>query len=101
MTIRLSENLITFAEAADCLPRRRRGRKTAISTFYRWSKGLNGIRLETIQCGGTKCTTLAAIERFFQRLAVKKRNDTTDSTQGKNDGTRGNTVEKELDNEGI
>jgi hypothetical protein len=53
-----SEDIITFAQAADALPRRRRGRKCHVSTLFRWtSVGCKGIRLESIQCGGTRCTS--------------------------------------------
>src|SRR5262245_10259979 len=61
---------ITFTEAAAYVPRRRRGRKTSVTTFRRWATvGLRGIRLETIQVGGTKCTSLQALQRFFDRLS--------------------------------
>ena len=33
-----AETLLTLAQAAEELPRRRRGRKTNISTLYRWSQ---------------------------------------------------------------
>ena len=51
------------------LPRRRRGKKPNIATIFRWAqKGLHGVRLETIQIGGTKCTSEEALKRFFARL---------------------------------
>lgn len=41
-----------------------------VSGLYRWAKhGLHGVRLETIQVGGTLCTSREALERFFARLA--------------------------------
>jgi hypothetical protein len=65
-----SETLLTLAQAADDLPRRRKGRKTNISTLYRWSQaGCRGVVLETIQCGGTRCTSREALQRFFERLS--------------------------------
>jgi hypothetical protein len=65
-----NETLLPLAQAAEELPRRRRGRKTNISTLYRWSQaGCRGIRLETIQCGGTRCTSQEALQRFFERLS--------------------------------
>jgi hypothetical protein len=40
------------------------------ATFFRWSnKGCRGVVLETIQAGGTRCTSLEAIQRFFDALA--------------------------------
>ena len=51
------------------LPRRRTGKKHHISTIFRWaSRGVRGIRLETISVGGTKCTSEEALKRFFARL---------------------------------
>ena len=66
----LVETLLPLAQAADELPRRRRGRKTNLSTLYRWSQaGCRGVRLETIQIGGTRCTSREALQRFFERLS--------------------------------
>ena len=65
-----SETLITLIQAADELPRRRRGRKTHISTLFRWSTaGCRGVVLETIQVGRTRCTSREALQRFFERLS--------------------------------
>ncbi len=65
-----NESLLTLAQAADELPRRRRGRKTHVSTLFRWSTaGCKGIVLETIQIGGTRCTTREALQRFYERLS--------------------------------
>src|SRR4051812_22483214 len=67
------EALIPFTQAAAHLPRRRRGRKAAVSTLHRWAtRGLRGVVLETLQVGGTKCTSLAALQRFFDRLSVPR-----------------------------
>jgi hypothetical protein len=69
----LSETLRTLAQAADELPRRRRGRRTHVSTLYRWATvGCRGIVLETLQVGGTRCTSLEALQRFFENLSASK-----------------------------
>ena len=66
----MTETVLTFAQAADTLPRRRRGRKAHISTLYRWATaGCKGVVLETIQIGGTRCTSREALQRFFERLS--------------------------------
>jgi hypothetical protein len=66
-----SEDVITLAQAADGLPRRRRGRKTHVSTIYRWATaGCRGVVLETIQVGATRCTSRQAMQRFFERLSA-------------------------------
>ncbi|WP_165251238.1 DUF1580 domain-containing protein [Paludisphaera soli] len=65
------EALLPLAQAADELPRRRRGRKTHISTLYRWATaGCRGVVLETIQVGATRCTRREALQRFFERLST-------------------------------
>jgi hypothetical protein len=65
-----SETLLSLADAAQSLPRRRRGRKTHVSCMYRWTKiGCRGVVLESIQVGGTRCTSKEALTRFFERLS--------------------------------
>ncbi len=67
-----TEKVLSFTEAIDHLPRRRAGKKCNISTFYRWAQvGVRGIKLETISVGGTKCTSLPAIQRFFDALTAQ------------------------------
>src|SRR3954452_24975808 len=66
-----NESIITFSQAADDLPRRRKGRKTHISTLYRWATvGCRGVVLETLQCGATRCTSREVLQRFFERLSA-------------------------------
>jgi alkylation response protein AidB-like acyl-CoA dehydrogenase len=68
------EHLLTFAEAAKLLPRRRARKKPHVATIYRWaSRGLRGIALEAIQVGGTSCTSREALQRFFERLHTAMR----------------------------
>ena len=70
MLITIDENIITLADAAKELPRRRRGRKTHVSCIYRWSTvGCRGVVLETLQVGGTRCTSREALQRFFEQLS--------------------------------
>jgi hypothetical protein len=64
-----SETLISLADAAKILPRRRGGRRAHVSCIYRWTTaGCKGVILESIQVGGTRCTFREALARFFQRL---------------------------------
>jgi len=64
-----TETILTLSEAANSLPRRRRGRKTHISTLYRWTvSGCRGVVLEHIQIGATRATSAEALQRFFERL---------------------------------
>ena len=63
------ETLISLAEAAKYIPRGKRKRLHA-STVYRWTtNGVRGVVLESIQCGGTRYTSLEALDRFFKRLS--------------------------------
>jgi hypothetical protein len=63
------EELITLSAACRLLPARRRGKKPHLSTLYRWAgEGCRGIVLETLQVGGTKCTSREALARFCHRL---------------------------------
>jgi Protein of unknown function (DUF1580) len=65
-----TETLISLTEAAKTVPRRRRGRKTHLSTIYRWATiGVRGIVLETLQCGGSRVTSREALQRFYERLS--------------------------------
>ena len=64
-----SETLISLSEAARRLPRRRAGKKVHTSCAYRWTTiGCRGVILESIQIGGTRCTSKEALARFFRRL---------------------------------
>ena len=83
------------------VPRRPDGKKVHIATIYRWEKpGINGVQLEVLKCGGTKCTTVAAIHRFFQRLTEASQPDNQPRTrrQQRSDVAQ---AEAELDRAGI
>ncbi len=65
-----TEQVVSLTEAAKskCLPRRRQGKRPHVATLFRWATvGVRGVVLETIQCGGTRCTSLEALQRFFDR----------------------------------
>ena len=65
------EQSFSLTCAATTVPRRRGGKKTHPSTIFRWaSRGLKGVVLETIQIGGTKCTSMEALNRFYCRLSA-------------------------------
>ena len=70
------ETVITLAQAADELPRRRRERKIHLSTLYRWTTcRCRGLLLETLQIGETRCTSREALQRFFERLSTQCRTE--------------------------
>ncbi len=65
-----TETTLSLTEATKHLPRRRAGKRPHVATLYRWAqRGLRGVRLETIQVGGTLCTSLEALQRFCDRLS--------------------------------
>ena len=69
-----AEEVVSLAEATKRLPKIRNGKRLHLSTLFRWAQGGKlandgaQVRLETIQLGGTKCTSLEALQRFFDRL---------------------------------
>jgi hypothetical protein len=97
----LDEEVISLPTAAKLLPRRRGGKKVHTSTIYRWTvTGLRGIVLESLQIGGTRCTSREALQRFFERLnrvPTFHRSPTTLSQQAK----QSKVVEKQLDDLGV
>ena len=64
-----TETVLSFSDAASHLPRRRAGKRPHVATLYRWaSRGVRGVKLETIRVGGTLCTSIEALQRFCERL---------------------------------
>lgn len=99
-----TEKLLSLTRAARRLPRRRAGRKVAASTLYRWSAvGCRGIRLETVQVGGTRCTSLEALGRFFAALAAQARlaGDSKGRNAQASDVVHQQRVDAELDRHGL
>jgi hypothetical protein len=82
----LNETVVGFAEAARRLPRLRRDRPVNPATLWRWaSSGLRGVRLETCRIGGTRCTSLEALARFFAALEGRTATPPTAPPAGKVD----------------
>lgn len=74
-----TEELMTLTAATRVLPHRRRHRPVNVSTLHRWAtRGLRGVRLETVQVGGTKCTSREALDRFFAALAAQSQSGAPD-----------------------
>jgi hypothetical protein len=64
-----SETIVALAHVPKHLPRRRAGKRPHVSCIYRWTtSGCRGVILESIQIGGTRCTSKEALARFFHRL---------------------------------
>ena len=70
----LKEDCMSFAKAARKLPKVRGENHMAPSTLYRWAKrgrrSQSGqiVHLEYVRVGGTNCTSMEALARFFARL---------------------------------
>ena len=70
MAITLDETIIPLTAVPDKLPRRRQGKLTHKTCVYRWSTiGCRGVVLETAQVGGTRCTSVEALQRFIDALS--------------------------------
>lgn len=68
------EKLISLTEAAKLLPKRRQGKRPHVTCLYRWTThGCRGVVLESIQVGATRCTSMEALDRFFQSLSTGSR----------------------------
>ncbi|MCE9605553.1 MAG: DUF1580 domain-containing protein [Planctomycetia bacterium] len=69
----LVEELLSLAAAAKAkfLPGRRQSKRPSLSCIYRWTKaGCRGVILESVQCGGTRCTSREALARFMAALTA-------------------------------
>lgn len=65
-----TETLIPLREVPKRLPPRPNGKRVHISACYRWiQRGVRGVRLESIQIGGMKYTSLEALQRFGLQLS--------------------------------
>lgn len=95
------EELITLAEAAKLLPRRRLGKKCSVSCLHRWAtRGLRGERLRVVQVGGVRCTSIEELDRFFAALSkpTSRHEEVASSSQRDH---RDEGVKKELDRLGL
>lgn len=60
------EEFISLAEAARLIPGR-----PHLSTFYRWrTRGVNGIKLETVRIGGRRMISRSALVQFITAVTA-------------------------------
>jgi hypothetical protein len=72
------ETTLPLAEVPRHVPSRRGGKRLHQATAFRWAKvGVRGVRLETIRVGGTLCTSVEALQRFFERLSATDTDEPT------------------------
>lgn len=97
------EQVVTLTQATRHVPARRKGKKPAVSTMYRWSMGgVRGIKLETLMVGGTRCTSVQALQRFFERItAATDGTLTSSSTMNRRRAAQVRAADRELDAAGI
>lgn len=61
------EKLIRLEDVRDYIPSSRKGKKLGKAVIFRWAgRGIRGIVLETIRCGGARITSAEAIQRFVE-----------------------------------
>ncbi len=84
------------------IPRRAPGRPHR-ATGWRWvQKGCRGVKLESILCGGSRMTSVQALDRFFQAVtAAADGKSTVTSTTPAAARKRHEQANRELDAAGI
>jgi Protein of unknown function (DUF1580) len=100
------EQVIPMSKVGDHCPRRRGGKKVHMTTGIRWAKtgcvadGGTRVYLETIRVGGTLCSSVEALQRFFERLSAQPEchapQPAEDRTTSIADRRRQERVEQEL-----
>ncbi|AGA26015.1 hypothetical protein Sinac_1637 [Singulisphaera acidiphila DSM 18658] len=71
-----------FAEIVKLLPRGRGGRSRHVSVMHRWTlTGRLNQKLESVQTGGIRCTSLLWVYEFFQRLTTADQPTTQANSQ--------------------
>jgi hypothetical protein len=67
----LTEQVIPLKQVE--VPSSRPGKRVHVATIYKWAtRGVGGCRLETILCGGVRCTSKEALQRFFERVTIAR-----------------------------
>ena len=67
-----TEHIIPLCEVPSNPPFGRGGKSVHQSTVFRWCQpGCKGIRLEFLQCGNTRVTSIEALQRFFEKLTAR------------------------------
>jgi len=67
-----TEKVEALADCTKYVPLRRGQKRVHLATLYRWAeRGCKGVKLEVLQVGGTKCSSAAALQRFFERLSAQ------------------------------
>ena len=68
------EELIPIREVPKRLPKKPGDKRVHISAVYRWmKKGVRGVKLDSVSIGGTRYTSIEALQRFVDRLSMDDR----------------------------
>ena len=76
------EQTFPVTEVPDHAPKKR-GRKIAVSTGYRWRNGVRGVKLPTLMVGGVEHTSEGAMQWFFEAVTAAKNGETVDTQDGR------------------
>lgn len=102
-----NEQVVSLSDAAKHLPKVKRGKNPHPSSLWRWTvkgqKAPDGriVRLETIKVGGTTCTSLEALQRYFERLTGDIQIETPPTITERHRLRHEERIERELDAIGI
>jgi hypothetical protein len=67
-----NEDLVVLAKAAAWIADRTGGRRPNISTLHRWAtRGVRGVKLETVAVGHVRYTSIEAVRRFLSAKPVE------------------------------
>jgi hypothetical protein len=88
----IKEKTFPVKECPGRIAYQNKGRRVHVSTVWRWiTRGLRGVKLETVKIGGTTCTSEEALRRFFAALSAGRQQPATRSN-----AERQAQVEREL-----
>jgi hypothetical protein len=97
-----TENPIPFGKAAKLIPNRRGGQGIDPCTLWRWAtRGIRGMKLETILIGGIRYTSAEALQRFFERTTAAANGETVAVRTSKQRAKAIEAAERELAAAGI
>jgi hypothetical protein len=92
------ETLIAFAELARRIPPTRRGRPVSVSTVWRWAtRGVRGVRLESLRLPSRSVTSQEAFGRFIDALTLTSNECPRSERPQKRPVTTGSDATKALD----
>ena len=95
-----NEKLLTLPDAARVPPPGRGNTRTHPSTIYRWiSRGIRGVRLESICIGGRTYTSAEALQRWADALSSRPADITSAIRTPAQRARISGCVERELKND--